>query len=96
MTIFYITDASRYCCFLHSIFINMIKWVRNSLQVMRKFGVPEPYEKLKAFTRGNTIGKEDLQQFIGSLDIPSDVKHELLQLTPETYIGLAAELAKSV
>ena len=78
------------------IFINMIKWVRNSLQVMRKFGVPEPYEKLKALTRGNTIGKEDLQLFIDSLDIHSDVKHELLQLTPETYIGLAAELGNNI
>ena len=63
---------------------------------MRKYGVPEPYEKLKALTRGNTIGKEDLQLFIDSLDIPSDVKHELLQLTPETYIGLAAELGNNI
>ena len=78
------------------IFINMIKWVRNSLQVMREFCVPEAYKKLKALTRGNTIGKEDLQLFIDSLDIHSDVKHELLQLTPETYIGLAAELANSI
>ena len=63
---------------------------------MREFCVSEAYEKLKALTRGNTIGKEDLQLFIDSLDIPSDVKHELLQLTPETYIGLAAELGNNI
>lgn len=64
--------------------------------VMRKYGIPEPYEKLKALTRGNAITKEDLQHFIKTLDLPSDVKTDLLQLTPEAYIGIAADLAKRV
>ncbi|MCO5602056.1 hypothetical protein L7F22_056183 [Adiantum nelumboides] len=64
--------------------------------VMRKYGIPEPYEKLKALTRGTAINEEDLKQFINSLDLPSNVKTDLLQLTPETYIGIAADLAKRI
>jgi adenylosuccinate lyase len=63
---------------------------------MRKYGVPEPYEKLKALTRGNTIRRDDLERFVAGLDIPPDAKNKLLQLTPETYTGLAAELAKDI
>jgi adenylosuccinate lyase len=64
--------------------------------VMRRYGVPEPYEKLKALTRGQAVTKELLQQFIGSLDIPDEERQRLLELTPATYIGLAGELARDV
>jgi len=64
--------------------------------VMRRYGVPEPYEKLKALTRGQTVTKELLQEFIATLDIPDSEKARLSALTPETYIGLAADLADDV
>jgi len=61
--------------------------------VMRRYGVPEPYEKLKALTRGQRISKESLQAFIDTLEIPADEKTRLKQLTPASYIGLAMELS---
>lgn len=64
--------------------------------VMRRYGVPEPYEKLKALTRGEVVTKELLQTFITELDIPDAERRRLLQLTPEAYIGLAVELARDV
>jgi adenylosuccinate lyase len=64
--------------------------------VMRRHGVPESYEKLKALTRGQVVTKELLQEFIGSLDIPADEKKRLLELTPEKYIGLAETLASEI
>ncbi len=64
--------------------------------VMRRHGVPNPYEQLKALTRGRTISKESLREFIGSLDIPIEDKRRLAKLTPRTYLGKAAELAKRV
>ncbi|XP_016465292.2 uncharacterized protein LOC107788150 [Nicotiana tabacum] len=64
--------------------------------VMRRYGVPEPYEKLKALTRGRTVTKEICRDFIQKLDIPVDAKTALLNLTPHTYIGAAAELAKNI
>jgi adenylosuccinate lyase len=60
--------------------------------VMRRYGVPEPYEKLKALTRGQRISKESLQQFIETLEIPDSEKTRLKELTPASYIGLAIEL----
>lgn len=63
--------------------------------VMRCHGIPEPYEKLKKLTRGRAVTKELLHDFIVSLDIPEDAKQRLLDLTPATYTGLAAHLAKS-
>ena len=62
--------------------------------VMRRYGVPEPYEKLKALTRGQRISKDSLQQFIDSLAIPDSEKARLKQLTPASYIGLAVELTQ--
>jgi len=63
--------------------------------VMRRYDIPEPYEKLKALTRGKEgIDKHTLATFIDSLDIPADAKSELKKLSPASYIGLAAELAK--
>jgi len=64
--------------------------------VMRRHGIPEPYEKLKTLTRGQAVTKDLLQEFIKSLDIPADEKKRLLDLTPEKYIGLAATLASEI
>ncbi|MCL4127194.1 UNVERIFIED_CONTAM: hypothetical protein GTU68_002349 [Idotea baltica] len=64
--------------------------------VMRRYNIPEPYEKLKALTRGNDqINQESLVVFIDTLELPDAVKTELKKLTPANYIGLAAELAKA-
>jgi adenylosuccinate lyase len=62
--------------------------------VMRRFGVPEPYERLKELTRGKTITRETLHAFIGALPIPEAERKTLLALTPATYVGKAAELAR--
>ncbi len=64
--------------------------------VMRRYGVPEPYEKLKALTRGKAVTQALLREFIGSLDIPDEERQRLLELTPATYIGLAGDLARDV
>jgi adenylosuccinate lyase len=64
--------------------------------VMRRYGIPEPYEKLKALTRGQAVSKEVLTEFIATLDIPDNEKQRLLELTPATYIGLAATLATQI
>ena len=62
--------------------------------VMRRYGVPNPYEQLKALTRGVTgMTRESLHAFIDGLAIPADAKARLKALTPATYIGKAAELA---
>jgi adenylosuccinate lyase len=62
--------------------------------VMRRYGVPEPYEKLKALTRGKAIGQDSLRQFIATLEIPEQARQALLALTPASYLGKAAELAR--
>lgn len=64
--------------------------------VMRRYNIPEPYEKLKALTRGQGITKEALLNFVETLDIPEDAKAELRALTPASYIGNAAEQAKAI
>jgi len=61
--------------------------------VMRRFGIDEPYEKLKSLTRGQEITAAALKQFIETLEIPERDRQELLDLTPDRYIGLAADLA---
>src|SRR5258708_3441527 len=63
-------------------------------QVMRRHGVPEAYEKLKALTRGKRLGRKELAAFVKRLPIPADAKKRLLALTPWSYTGLATELAK--
>jgi len=63
-------------------------------QVMRRHGVPEAYEKLKAISRGRRLERRELAAFIKTLPIPADAKKRLLALTPATYTGLAAELAR--
>ena len=64
--------------------------------VMRRFGLPEPYEQLKKFTRGAPMTRELMQGFIAKLDIPEADKQRLLAMTPGSYTGKAAELAKRV
>jgi adenylosuccinate lyase len=64
--------------------------------VMRRFGVPGAYEKLKDITRGKTVRAEDLHALIRSLEIPARERERLLALTPGTYTGKAAELARRV
>ncbi|KAI3840852.1 hypothetical protein MKW92_053533 [Papaver armeniacum] len=64
--------------------------------VMRRYGVPEPYEKLKELTRGKGISKDSIREFILGLEIPADAKANLLELTPHTYIGEATNLANDV
>ena len=64
--------------------------------VMRRYKLPEPYETLKAFTRGKRIDKTMLHEFIKQLALPEPVKLQLLALTPDTYIGNAADLAKEI
>ncbi|MEP7208280.1 MAG: adenylosuccinate lyase [Casimicrobiaceae bacterium] len=65
--------------------------------VMRRYGVANPYERLKALTRGRTgMTQATLQAFIDTLEIPADAKARLTALTPATYIGRAAELARRV
>ncbi len=65
-------------------------------QVMRRHGVPGAYEKLKALTRGRRLGRRELAAFIRRLPIPAAARKRLLALTPATYTGLAAELARRI
>lgn len=64
--------------------------------VMRRYGLPAPYEQLKALTRGKGINQAGLTEFINGLDLPPEPKARLLALTPRTYIGLAANLARKI
>ena len=64
--------------------------------VMRRFGLPEPYEQLKNFTRGQPMTQELMQGFINKLELPIEAKQRLLAMTPANYTGLAADLAKRV
>ena len=64
--------------------------------VMRKVGMDHPYERLKELTRGRRVNAEIMKAFVKGLDLPKADKARLLKLTPATYIGLAAKLAKLV
>ncbi|MGE8691537.1 MAG: adenylosuccinate lyase [Achromobacter sp.] len=64
--------------------------------VMRRYGLPQPYEQLKALTRGKGITEEALREFIQGLALPDEPKARLLAMTPRSYIGLAADLARAV
>ncbi len=64
--------------------------------VMRRFGLPQPYEQLKKFTRGEAMTRELMHGFIAALDIPEAEKQRLLAMTPASYTGKAAELARRV
>jgi adenylosuccinate lyase len=62
--------------------------------ILRRVGYPEPYEALKGLTRGRELTLADLQQFVGGLEVDEQTRAELLALTPQGYIGLAAKLAR--
>ncbi|MFY0663965.1 MAG: adenylosuccinate lyase [Natronospirillum sp.] len=64
--------------------------------VMRRYGIEQPYEKLKAFTRGKAITRDGMIEFIGTLDLPAAEKERLLAMTPASYIGNAIAQAKAV
>jgi adenylosuccinate lyase len=64
--------------------------------VMRRYGIENPYEKLKELTRGKGISQVGLQDFIKTLDIPASEKERLMQMTPANYIGIASELARKI
>ena len=64
--------------------------------VMRRYGIENPYEQLKALTRGKGIEKQDLQAFIQGLALPQEAKDSLLKLTPATYTGIASKLATKI
>jgi adenylosuccinate lyase len=61
--------------------------------VMRRYGVPQAYEKLKALTRGNAMTKETIAAFIQTLEIPEADKARLTAMTPADYVGLAAQIS---
>jgi adenylosuccinate lyase len=62
--------------------------------VMRRYGLPEPYERLKALTRGTAISEQETREFIKSLGLPPEGEERLLKLTPAGYVGLAAVLVR--
>ena len=64
--------------------------------VMRRYGIEQPYEKLKALTRGQRVNRETLRAFIADLAIPEEARQRLLALTPADYTGNAAAQARKV
>ena len=64
--------------------------------VMRRYAIEEPYEKLKALTRGQAMNKETIQTFIDTLELPQEAKDELKAMTPHNYIGSAVSQAKAI
>jgi adenylosuccinate lyase len=64
--------------------------------VMRRYGIEQPYEKLKELTRGEDMSKEVIQAFVTKLELPEEAKRELLELTPANYIGNAVSQAQAI
>jgi adenylosuccinate lyase len=64
--------------------------------VMRRYHIEKPYEKLKDLTRGKAMTPELIKAFVESLDIPESAKSELMELTPGTYVGNAADQARDI
>ncbi|MCP4186262.1 MAG: adenylosuccinate lyase, partial [Gammaproteobacteria bacterium] len=64
--------------------------------VMRRYGVEQPYEKLKALTRGQRINADIIREFVEKLDIPVSAKQQLIDMTPASYIGNAAQQAMDI
>ncbi len=64
--------------------------------VMRRYGIENPYEKLKALTRGQKVTREIMLNFLEGLEIPEEAKARLRELTPATYIGRAVKFAKDI
>ncbi|HEU4774643.1 MAG TPA: adenylosuccinate lyase [Lysobacter sp.] len=64
--------------------------------VMRRHGLPNPYEQLKELTRGHGINEASMREFISGLDLPADAKKRLLEMTPGSYTGHAEKLARGI
>ena len=64
--------------------------------VMRRYQLPNPYERLKELTRGKKITREAIADFIQTLEIPLSERERLLAMTPGSYTGMAAELARRI
>jgi adenylosuccinate lyase len=64
--------------------------------VMRRHGLPEPYEQLKRLTRGQKLGRDAIRAFVQELALPDAAKQRLLAMTPASYVGNAAEQAKAL
>jgi adenylosuccinate lyase len=64
--------------------------------VMRSAGIADGYERLKEFSRGRAVNREQLHAFIATLELPEDARRRLLELTPQSYLGLAAPLAREI
>jgi len=64
--------------------------------VMRRHGLPNPYEQLKALTRGHGITEASMREFIATLELPAADKQRLLAMTPGGYTGLAEQLAREI
>ena len=64
--------------------------------VMRRYGLPEPYEQLKRLTRGQKVGREAIREFVSSLELPEAEKQRLLEMTPGSYVGNAQQQARNV
>jgi len=64
--------------------------------VMRRYGIANPYEKLKELTRGKRVSREDMRRFVESLEIPAKARADLLELTPSNYTGMAGGLARRI
>jgi adenylosuccinate lyase len=64
--------------------------------VMRRYGIDQPYEKLKALTRGQKIDAVAIREFVETLDLPDAARRELIALTPASYIGNAAAQARKI
>jgi adenylosuccinate lyase len=63
--------------------------------VMRRYGQTDAYEQLKSLTRGQAVSETLIQDFVKQLDLPTEVKQRLMELTPSRYIGLASQLVKA-
>ncbi|MBI3186998.1 MAG: adenylosuccinate lyase [Gammaproteobacteria bacterium] len=64
--------------------------------VMRRYGIEQPYEKLKELTRGKSVNQQTIQAFVSKLDIPQDAKDRLMAMTPDNYIGNAVDQARKI
>ncbi len=64
--------------------------------IMRRYGIDQPYEKLKELTRGRQMTRDLIQEFVASLDLPEGARRELLALTPGLYVGSAASQARAI
>jgi adenylosuccinate lyase len=64
--------------------------------VMRRYGIEQPYEKLKELTRGQRINADIIREFVGKLDLPKHAKQQLIDMTPASYIGNAVKQASDI